>query len=29
MKLTAQVIIESNGGNTTLQEIACVEGGTQ
>ncbi len=29
MKLTVQVIIESDGGNTTVQKIACMERGTQ
>lgn len=29
MKMTVQVIIESDGGNTTVQEIARVERGTQ
>lgn len=29
MKLTVQVIIESDDGNTTVQKIACMERGTQ
>ncbi len=29
MNLKVQVIIESDGGHTTVQEITCVERGTQ